>query len=123
MVDPEKLQFLKRLDIVIGGDHGGAKFRMTMKVNFRLSEKESVPYLTQLARISFSKDDTEILNDTVFQHIGEGLRLIAEGGCFIVTAGLEVSFLSQDMTSDLTVNCSANLFLAGDLIFFPHMSG
>jgi hypothetical protein len=53
------------LGIVIGGVHGGAKFRMTMKVNFQLPEKKTVSYLTQNASVSFSKDDMEILKDTV----------------------------------------------------------
>ena len=34
MIDSEKLKYLSCVDIVIGGDHGGGKFRMTMKVNF-----------------------------------------------------------------------------------------
>jgi hypothetical protein len=63
MVDPEKLKFLKQLDIVIGGNHGGGEFRMAMMLNFWLPEKEIVPYLTQIASVSFSKDDTEILKE------------------------------------------------------------
>jgi hypothetical protein len=66
MVDPEKLKFLKQLGIVIGGNHGCGKFRMTLKVNFWFPDKETVPYLTQIASASFSKDDTESLKDTVF---------------------------------------------------------
>jgi hypothetical protein len=36
MLHPEKSNVLKQLDMVIGGDQGGGKFRMAMKVNFRL---------------------------------------------------------------------------------------
>ncbi len=53
---------------------------MTMKVNFRLNVKKSVSFLTQIACVSFSKDDIDILKDTVMNPIGIGLRLIAEGG-------------------------------------------
>lgn len=72
--------------------------------------------------MSFSKDDTEILNDTVLRHIGKGLRLIADGSRFIVTAGMEVSFSCKHVTSDLIVDCSTNLYLVDDIKFYAHMS-
>jgi hypothetical protein len=80
MIDAEKLEYLSCVDIVIRGDHRGGKFWMTMKVNFRLNVKKSVSFLTQIACVSFSKDDIDILKDTVMNPIGIGLRLIAEGG-------------------------------------------
>jgi hypothetical protein len=55
-----------------------------------------VSYLTQIASISYSKDDTEILKLTVLKPTGEGLQLIAEGCHFNVTdTGMEVSSLSN----------------------------
>jgi hypothetical protein len=42
MIDSSLIRDLVRVDIVIGGDHGGGKFRMTMKVNFRLPNKETL---------------------------------------------------------------------------------
>jgi len=124
MIDAEKLKLLQQLDIVVGGDHGGGKFRMTMKVNFRLSDKTTVSYLTQIGSVSHSKDDIVILKDTVLKPIGEGLRLISEGGCFNVTGtGMEVSFSQQPVQSDLIINCSAQIYLVGDLKFYAQMSG
>jgi hypothetical protein len=124
MIDAEKSKLLQQLDIVIGGDHGGGKFRMTMKVNLQLSDKATVSYLTQIASPSYSKDDIEILKDTVLKPIGEGLQLIAEGGRFNVTGmGMEVSFSQQPTQSNLIVNCSAHIYLAGDLKFYAQMSG
>ncbi len=114
---------LEQLDIVIGGDHGGGKFRMMMKVNFCLLEKKTVSFLTQIASVSFSKDDTEILKDTVLKPVGVGLQLIADGGRFIVNEGMKVSFSSVDMPSHLIVNCSTNLYLVGNLKFYAQMSG
>lgn len=55
-----------------------------MKVNFHLHDKISVSFLTQIACVSFSKDDINILKDTALNPIGIGVRLIAEGGRFIV---------------------------------------
>ncbi len=54
MIDIMKLKDLIQLDIMIGGDYGSGKFCVTMKVNFRLPEKKTVSYLTQLASVSFS---------------------------------------------------------------------
>jgi hypothetical protein len=34
MIDLSLLPQLIKVDIIIGGDHGGGKFRMSMKVNF-----------------------------------------------------------------------------------------
>jgi hypothetical protein len=106
MIDAEKLKYLSCIDIVIGGDHGGGKFRMTMKVNIRLNDKKSVSFLTQIASVSFSKDDIDIL--------GIGLRLIAEGGRFIVDENLGLSFSAADGAA-LICSCSMQIYLAGDL--------
>ncbi len=84
MIDLSLLPQLIKVDIIIGGDHGGGKFRMSMKVNFRLVEKKTHSYLTQIASVSYSKDNTEILKETVLNPIGEGLELLVSGGKFIV---------------------------------------
>ena len=56
MIDTTKLKDLTKVDIiVVGGDHGGGKFRMTLKVNFHLRDDTTVSFLTQLASVSFVK--------------------------------------------------------------------
>jgi hypothetical protein len=70
--------------MIIGGDHGGGKFHMSMKVSFQLVEKKIHSYWMQIASMSFSKDNTEILKETVLDPIGEGLQLLVSGGKFIV---------------------------------------
>jgi hypothetical protein len=62
-----------KVDIIIGVDHGGSKFRMSMKVNFCLAGKKNHSYLSQIASVSFSKDKLEILKETVLDSIGVGL--------------------------------------------------
>ena len=47
-------------------------------------EKKTHSYLTQIASVSYSKDNTEILKETVLKPIGEGLELLVSGGKFIV---------------------------------------
>ncbi len=121
MIDITKLKDLIQLDIAIGGDHGGGKFHVTMKVNFCLPEKKTVSYLTQLASVSFSKDDINNLKDTGLDPIGEGLQLIAEGGRFIVSENLAVTFSGFEVAA--ICNCSINIYLGGDLKFYAQMSG
>jgi hypothetical protein len=72
------------VDICVGGDHGGGKFRMSLKVLFRFHGKESISRLYQIASVSHPKDDSQLLNETVLKPIGESLKLIVDGGCFIV---------------------------------------
>ncbi len=69
--------------MIIGGDHGGGKFHMSMKVSFQLVEKKIHSYWMQIASMSFSKDNTEILKETVLDPIGEGLQLLVSGGKFL----------------------------------------
>ncbi len=75
MIDLSKLKNLMHVNIVVGG-----KVRMKLKVNFHLQDKSAVAFLTQNTSVSFSKDDTEILKETVLEPIGRRLWLIAEGG-------------------------------------------
>ncbi len=65
MIGVSKLKDLMQVDITVSGDHGGGKFRIMLKVNFCLQDKTTTSFLAQIARISFSIDDTEILKDTV----------------------------------------------------------
>jgi len=117
---------LVRVDIIIGGDHSGRKFRMTMKVNFQLPNKETVSYLTQIASVSFSKHNIEILKETVLDPIGEGLQITALGCIFIVLDNeYTVKFSLSNTTSSSSVHCSCSLqvYLVGDLKFYAQMSG
>jgi len=113
------------VDVVIRGDHGGGKFHMTMKVNFHLPGKQTVSYLTQIATVSYSKDNTDILRETVLDTIGECLRQISAGGRFKVLGNdltLEFSLSNAD---DKSIHCSCplKLYLVGDLKFYAQISG
>ena len=50
MIEKELLNNVSQVDIAIGEDHGGGKFRVTLKVNFRLSNMKTHSYIAQLAR-------------------------------------------------------------------------
>jgi len=125
MIDQSLLKDMIKVDIVIGGDHSGGKFCMTMKVNFRLPEKKTVSYLTQIASVLYTKDKTEILRETVLHPIGEGLRQISLGGRFIVLDNDFTLEFSISDANDKSIHCSCplQLYLAGDLKFYAQISG
>jgi hypothetical protein len=51
MVKESQLEGVKHVDLFVGGDHGGGKFRMSLKVLLRFEEKETISYLYQIASI------------------------------------------------------------------------
>jgi hypothetical protein len=84
IIDPKELEGLQGLDIVTGGDHGGGRFRMLLKVLFRFAENHCIKKLFEIAKVEHSKDDIDVLNKTVLEKIVEGLRAIATESRFIV---------------------------------------
>ena len=119
IVPVEKLSSLELLDIAIGGDHGGGKFRMSLKLNFRFPDT-TIAHLFQIASVSFSKDDINILRKVVIDPIGNGLKVIAEGRRFAVSNDLAVSFSGDEPG---ICNVPTRLVLVGDLKFYAQMSG
>ena len=78
--------------------------------------------------MSHSSDYIDILNKTVLKKIVEGLRIISDGGRFIVTldAGeqLQLSFDGNVANNgDAKVNVPVHLFINGDLKYFAQMLG
>jgi len=45
---------VRQVDLIVGGDHGGGNFRMTLKVNFRLT-KAQCPFSPKLPVFLFPK--------------------------------------------------------------------
>jgi len=84
IIQQDQLPHVSSVDLTVGGDHGGGKFRMTLKILFRFEDRPSTSRLFQIASVSHSKDETEILRSTVLQPVGESLRRISLGGNFIV---------------------------------------
>jgi hypothetical protein len=91
-------------------------------VNFRLQDETTISFLTQIGSVSFSKDKTQILKEAVLNPKGRGLQLIVDGGRFIVTDKLTLSFSNVD-NSSLICDCPAEVFLVGDLKFYAQMAG
>ena len=122
IVQAEQLRGLKRVDFSIGGDHGGGKFRMTLKVLFRFENSNTISKLFQIASVSHSKDDTEILRSTVIDLIGVGAKRIVDGGHFSVRKDMSLSFSLE--TGDGIIRTVPNrLLIVGNLKFFAQMLG
>jgi hypothetical protein len=125
----ENLVGLERAVFTVGGDHGGGKFRMTFKILLVFSSKKSISRLYQIASVEHSKDETEILKTTVLEPVGEGLRKIVSGKCFIVQklseGMLSASFNVLNDPNDTPVICniSSSLVVAGDLKFYFQILG
>jgi hypothetical protein len=60
---------------------------MTLKVLFCFSSKVTISRLFRIASVEYSKDSTSVLKSTVLDPIGESLKVMVEGGRFIVTSG------------------------------------
>ncbi len=74
------LEGLKYVEIVTGGDHGGGRFRMGLKLLFRFTQKETISKMFEIANVSNSSDDIEIINKTVLNKIVKSFEKKSEGG-------------------------------------------
>ena len=97
---------------------------MLLKVLFRFREgKDTIARRFEIANVSHSNDDIDILNSTVLQKVIEGLQTMFNGGRFIVTKNevrqLKLSF--DEVPEDnrkLHFNVPTYIFTNGNLKFF-----
>jgi hypothetical protein len=108
MINYSELDGLNRLDICVGGDHGGREFRMSLKLLFRFNENKTISCFYQIASVLHPQDDSQLLNDTVLGPIGESLRIIIDKSRFIVQL--------DNSSSTLAVNF--NLMASISVFFF-----
>ncbi len=102
IIKTEELIGLRHVDISVGGDHGGGKFQMTLKVLFHFHDKPTISRLFQIASVSHSKDDTDILVATVLKPVGESLRIITDGGHFVlVESSHSLSLIFSNVSTNL----------------------
>jgi hypothetical protein len=122
---PEDLQGLTSVDIVTGGDHGGGRFQMLLKLMLRFGEKPSMKRLFEIANVQHSKDDIEVLNQTVLQKIVQGLRVIHDGNRFVVSFAennkMKLSFFNDEQ--EVICNVPIHLYINGNMKYFAQMLG
>jgi len=73
MMSEQDLGLVEEVHFTVGGDHGGGRFWITLKVMFCLSSKAAISRLFQIASVEYSKDSTPILQSKVPDPIGETL--------------------------------------------------
>jgi len=106
------------------------KFRMILKIILRYnSNKDPLSRLFHLASVEY-KDDIRVLKETVLDHIGASLKLMVDGGRFIVdfssqSQQLLLLFSSWDVTENNERLCDVPIrfFVTGDLKFYAQMLG
>ena len=77
----EKVQDIECIDCTLGGDHGKSGFRMILKLILRCSNNKPPFYkLFLIACVDYSKDDIDVLCQTVSDPIGASLKQMMEGG-------------------------------------------
>jgi hypothetical protein len=126
MVKESQLEGLKRVDFCVGGDHGGGKFRRSLKVLLQFEGKETISHLHQIASVSHSANDSRILTKTVLTPIGASLKRIIEGGRFFVQRDKAEDKLVDHFNVMVSYN-SLMVFLPFlfviNLRFFPRLEG
>lgn len=130
MVSLVDLDQLSHVDICVGGDHGVGRFRMLLKLLFRFFRgKDAITRRFEIANVSHSNDDIEILNTTVLQRVAQGLQTIHNGGRFIVssteeTGKLELLFHEEPNNNrQVHYNVPVSIYINGDLKFFAQILG
>jgi hypothetical protein len=116
IVNPEDLHGLQRVDICTGGDHGGGRFRMLLKILFHFLDKPPIVRLFEIANVLHSQDDIDLLNRTVLQKISYGLRIVKNGGRFIVNNNMQLTFNHSD--DEKLCDVPTSLFINRDLKYF-----
>jgi hypothetical protein len=103
----EDLDGILSVDIVTGGDHGGGRFQMLLK-------------------LLFSKDDINVIKETVLNQIVDGLQVIKNGSGFVVRLeeNGQMSLCFNDINNEGTIcNVPIYLFINGDMKYFAQMLG
>ena len=117
------LEAIISVDIATGGDHGGGRFRMLLKIVLRFTNKCPISRNYEVANVSHSQDNIEILKKTVLDEIIAGLRVIANGGRFVVGQDFNLSFNSLNAEQPAMCDVPIRLFINGDLKFFAQILG
>ncbi len=76
----------------------------------------------EIANVSHSSDDIDIINKTVLNKIVKSFEKISEGGRFIVVGKEALELFFSDTTRDaesVVVDVPLHLHVHGDLKFFP----
>jgi hypothetical protein len=119
---------IERVDIATGGNHGGGRFWMALKLLIQFAGKPTISIMFEIANALHSSNDIEVMKDTVLDKIIMGYRNIHEGGRFVVMFDekekLQLSFFSLLEPEEAPLcDVPLNIFVNGDLKFFAQILG
>ena len=97
---------IKRIDIVIGGDHGRGAFRFLMKMLYIINNGTRHERIQPVGYILCKKDNGIILKNTIIKDIGDSINSLNES----------ISFNNQQLSS-------SNVYVTGDLAFLVILLG
>jgi len=123
IISATDLEGIIGVDIACGGDHGGGRFRMLLKILLRFTNKPSISHNYEVANVSHSQDDIDILKKTVLDAVIGGLRVIANGGRFVIGQDFRLSFTPLNADEPALCDVPIRLFINGDLKFFAQILG
>jgi hypothetical protein len=71
---------VKRVDLVVGGDHGQRKFRMVVKIICRdISNKILDSWVVKIAHVDCKHDTNEIRQKTIAPSLNADLKMLCNG--------------------------------------------
>mgnify|MGYP000874231806 CR=1 FL=1 len=83
------------------------------RANYYQHDKPTISRLFQIASVSHSKDDTDILVATVLKPIGESLRIMSDGARFIIVEAIYTH--SGNKKEDFYFNMNKDIFEIGPI--------
>jgi hypothetical protein len=122
----EDLDGISSVDIVTGDDHGGGQFQMLLKLLLQFGEKPTMKRLFDTANVERSKDDINVIKETVLNQIVVGLQVIKNGSRFVVRLeeNGQMSLCFSNINNEGTIcDVPIYLFINGDVKYFAQMLG
>jgi hypothetical protein len=125
---------IKRIVIVLGGDHGCGAFVVGAKVIVTFTDNKSECFDVSVAEVLCRKDNAEILEKTVLSELSKYLELVVENPIRIIerktapdgdSVGIECMFeptVVEKCCTELKI-LKANVYVTGDLAFYAMVLG
>eukprot|EP00984_Skeletonema_dohrnii_P005248 scaffold1837_cov120-Skeletonema_dohrnii-CCMP3373.AAC.1 len=122
---------IKRIDIVVGGDHGAGAFVLGAKVIVTFEDSTSHYFDVSVAEVTCRKDNAEILKRTIHDELTKGLEVMAKNQLHIDVHQNEkgddvftTTFGGSETEGSTRVkSISVILFVTGDLAWYACILG
>jgi hypothetical protein len=89
LLKAEKLVYLKRVDLTVGGDSGRGHFRIMLKVFLQFRSNKPTSRIFQIARVCYAKDKIDGLKKTVINPIAWDLKMFWKASILLCSSILK----------------------------------